>query len=464
MSRRLGEILVDAKVLSEHAVAEALDRQRGHDKRLGAVLIEMGLVDEQTVVAALSEQFQIPVAALRDQGIDEDAVARLPEQVARIFQAAPIRLTPLGLEVAVADALDPSTLARLESAAGTPILPRLTTAAGVCAAVDASYRASGRHRRRGAGAVPGRGVGGIEVGPNDHRETGQSAVPEGFRVLVAAAMSANSSDVFIERHLGDTQVLLRVDGVLQPLGPASGVASPAIDLAGLAYGSDERRQLRIDGRLVEVVIATLAGSHGERTHLRLSYRDDGVVALDHLGMPPHVLRSVDAHLHRSGGLLLVTGGRRSGRSTTLDAMAAAAASGGRAVIEARNPGERGDLEGCHPPPPGVFQVSVPMNGLAVAIEAQDPDVVMIDDADDPDKVRVACQLAAGGATVIAAVVAPDPTSAITRVISMSVDRCLLAAVLRAVFGQGVARRSPPTFEVLEVDEIVRCGVRHGLAG
>lgn len=464
MSRRLGEILVDAKVLSEHAVAEALDRQRGHDKRLGAVLIEMGLVDEQTVVAALSEQFKIPVADLRDQRIDEDAVARLPEQVARTLQAAPMRLTPRGLEVAVADALDPSTLARLESAAGTPILPRLTTAAGVCAAVEASYLASGRHRRRGAGAVPGREVGGIEAGPIAHRETGQSALPAGFQVLVAAAVSANSSDVFIERHLDNTRVLLRVDGALQPWGPASGVVSPSIDLTGLAHGPDERRHLRIDGRFVELVMATLAGSHGERTHLRLSYRDDGVVPLDHLGMPRHVLRSVDAHLHRSGGLLLVTGGRRSGRSTTLDAMAAAAVSAGRDVIAVGNPAERGDLEGCHPSPPGVFQVSVPKNGLDVGIEGQDPDVVMIDDADDPDKARLACQLAAGGATVIAAVVAADPTGAITRVISMSVDRCLLAAVLRAVFGQGVARRSPPAFEVLDVDEFVRCGIRHGLAG
>ncbi len=58
--RRLGAILIDAKVLAKPSLADALDRQRRTGHRLGTVLVDMGLADERTIVAALAVQRDLP--------------------------------------------------------------------------------------------------------------------------------------------------------------------------------------------------------------------------------------------------------------------------------------------------------------------------------------------------------------------------------------------------------------------
>ena len=119
---RLGERLVDAKVLTGTQVAAALEEQQRTGKRLGTVLIESGAIDEQTLLSALGMQLQLPIIDLRHHAPTRDALDRVPEALVRALNVLPLSLEgDRLLEIVAAEPPDEATSAELERAAGLPL-------------------------------------------------------------------------------------------------------------------------------------------------------------------------------------------------------------------------------------------------------------------------------------------------------------------------------------------------------
>lgn len=76
--KRLGEILMDAGLLTETQLRSALAEQRKWGGKLGHTLVQMGFVDESSMVHALSRQLHIPA-------VDLDTVTP-PEHVLKSFR------------------------------------------------------------------------------------------------------------------------------------------------------------------------------------------------------------------------------------------------------------------------------------------------------------------------------------------------------------------------------------------
>jgi type IV pilus assembly protein PilB len=64
--KKLGEILIDAGVITEEQLSNALTLQQGKNKRLGKVLVELGYVDGDQVVETLSQQLSLPMVDCND--------------------------------------------------------------------------------------------------------------------------------------------------------------------------------------------------------------------------------------------------------------------------------------------------------------------------------------------------------------------------------------------------------------
>jgi hypothetical protein len=87
--RRLGALLVEAGLVSEHDLLEALDEQERSGQRLGEVLVARGLVSAAAVANALAEQrgsflkteygFGTGLRALMDRSNAPDSEAKPPE-------------------------------------------------------------------------------------------------------------------------------------------------------------------------------------------------------------------------------------------------------------------------------------------------------------------------------------------------------------------------------------------------
>lgn len=88
--RRLGEILIDAGVLTDPQLKTALGEQRKWGGKLGRTLIELGFVDEQTMVLALSRQLHVPAVDLDKATVSPDVLAMLDVDTAMKYGVIPI--------------------------------------------------------------------------------------------------------------------------------------------------------------------------------------------------------------------------------------------------------------------------------------------------------------------------------------------------------------------------------------
>src|SRR3989304_1460459 len=91
---RLGEILVQQKLLTQEQLRLALDEQKRSGRKLGRVFIEHGYVTEEEISEALAKQLQIPYINLKYFNIKADVTQKLPETQARRFRAIALEDNP----------------------------------------------------------------------------------------------------------------------------------------------------------------------------------------------------------------------------------------------------------------------------------------------------------------------------------------------------------------------------------
>ncbi|MBI3665445.1 MAG: phage adsorption protein NrfB [Acidobacteria bacterium] len=90
--RRLGEVLVEMRLLAAPMVEEAL-RNLGPGERLGEHLVRQKSLGEAQVYAALARQQSLPFETLEARSLEEEALERLPRAAAREMQVVPVRIT-----------------------------------------------------------------------------------------------------------------------------------------------------------------------------------------------------------------------------------------------------------------------------------------------------------------------------------------------------------------------------------
>ncbi len=406
-SRRLGAILVDAKVLAEPSLASALDRQRSSGGRLGSVLLEMGLVDDKTIVAALGVQRDLPVADVRRLTPDEDLVALLPEDLARTLSALPVRRTPHGLEVAVGDPLDELALAQLEGAVAEHVVMRLAPADALRSMIDRSY--SRPPSAPGSGSPTEPGARATRDPPDEH---GHGLLQS----IVSDAVRAGASDIHLELRPMGCRVRHRVDGVLTEaarLPPSMGAT--AAEHAKKLAGTGGRRgfpgspfTMTVDGRAHRVLVTASNTVQGERVRLRLVA--EGAADRRHfgqLGMPADIRRSLAARLHEPSGLIVITGRRGSGRTTTA-----------YAALEEMDTPPRSTIMLQRAVPwvlPSVTHIEIGAKrvvaAIAAAADGQVAHVVVLDDLEGTGVSRAAIRMVQRGMLVVMTITAVDAAAA-----------------------------------------------------
>lgn len=138
--KRLGEILIEAGIITEKTLERALERQKTVKKRLGMILEEMGVISEEELADALAKQFGFKtIKGLSAYGIPEDLLKLIPASLAQHKLLVPIKQKDKRLAIAMADPCDTATLDYLYEQTGLQIVPVLTTRQEITAAVAKHY-------------------------------------------------------------------------------------------------------------------------------------------------------------------------------------------------------------------------------------------------------------------------------------------------------------------------------------
>lgn len=140
MSRkRLGEILIDAKVLSEQQLRHALSEQQRWGGTLGKILIDQGFVDEDLLVRALSKQLNIPMVKLDTMVIDPQVLAKVSVELAEQHGVIPFQIQLKFLDVAMSDPMNMGILDELQIRTRLNVRPHLAGATQIQNAIRRSY-------------------------------------------------------------------------------------------------------------------------------------------------------------------------------------------------------------------------------------------------------------------------------------------------------------------------------------
>jgi type IV pilus assembly protein PilB len=449
---RLGEQLIGSDLITEDQLQEALAMQRDSGGRLGEVLVSLGALNEQALAHALAAFFGFEVANLRRDVVDPLVLTFVPEEVARDHMAFPVRLDEEALYIAVAE---PSDELRdlLSRASGKPVRLLIAPLGDIRWAIDSNYRALGTVDKL---VQAFESVEGTRRRITDTAETEivaeDAPVVQVVDRILTQAMRDRASDVHIEPSDDIVRVRFRIDGALKeilqlPAAIGPGLVSRIKIMANMNIVERRRPQdgqltITIDGKEVDVRVATVATIMGESCVMRLLDKTRSVLRLNDLGMPVDTHAAFSKIVRAPFGMVLCAGPTGSGKTTTLYATLSEVSNPTLNVMTIEDPVEYVF--------PSINQIQTnEQAGLTFAtglrsILRQDPDVILVGEIRDVETTRVAVQSALTGHFVVSSLHATDSVAALHRFLDMGIESFLIASSVLAVVGQRLLRRICPS--------------------
>ena len=140
--KRLGDILLEAGLIDQRKLEEAIALQKVTRERLGRVLIKQGFVSEEDIMRTLSQQLRIPYIDLSNQTINRNLTLLVPQTVAENYLLVPIREDGRSLTVAMSDPLNILAIDELSIRTKLTIIPVIALEEEVRRAIEELYGGS----------------------------------------------------------------------------------------------------------------------------------------------------------------------------------------------------------------------------------------------------------------------------------------------------------------------------------
>lgn len=444
---RLGDVLLQQRLISQEQLQQTLDLQRSTGKKVGRLLIESGVITEEGLANALARQLRIPFVNLKTFPFRADVIKLLPESAARRFRALSLEDKGDSLLVAMTDPLDLFAYDEISRLIKRKVVIAVTPESHLSVALDRLYRRteeiSGFARA-------------LEKDLSDEVDFGELSATVGqegapivklLQSVFEDAAQVGASDVHIEPQESGLQIRVRVDGMLQTQTLADNRIAGALaqrlklmaglDISEKRLPQDGRFSVRLRDQTIDVRLSTLPTSYGESVVMRLLNQNGALRRLDSIGMPPAMLKRFREILGRSSGMVLVTGPTGSGKTTTLYAALSEINVAELKVITVEDPVEYRL--------PGITQVQInekielTFARVLRGILRQDPDVILVGEMRDTETAEIGLRAAVTGHLVLSTLHTLDAMSTPFRLLDMGVPPFMVATSLQAVIAQRLVR-------------------------
>lgn len=438
-------------VRSGVATAEQMDalKEEGVRSRrpLQDLAIQDELVDEKTLTKAFADYAQIPYVELDPRDIPSDVLNKIPERIARQYNAVLFKIDEKGIQhLAMDDPDDVLAVNFIEKQIGENTKIYIAPHENILVALE-SYRGDVNQELNE--------VIDIQRADNTENETvtdqdvaEDSPIAQTVNLLLEYAIRSHASDIHIEPREEYVQVRYRIDGVLKevnrlPRNVLNALISRIKILSNLKI--DERRvpqdgrfKIKVGGKQYALRVSTLPVSDGEKVVMRILDESNQAVSLESLGYWGKSLHSMKLSLTEPNGMILVTGPTGSGKSTSLFSALSILNTPDVNISTVEDPVEYKI--------PGVNQTQTNSkagmtfaNGLR-ALLRQDPNIIMIGEIRDSETADLGVQAALTGHLVFSTLHTNNAATCLPRLLDMGVEPFLIASTVKAVVGQRLVRR------------------------
>ncbi len=466
----LGEIMVQAKWITEDQLAKALKFQQQQGGLIGECLIKLRYASEEQVAQALGKQLGIPYASRENQILSPEKTQGLekliPEKFARDSAVVPLFIEDNTLAVAMTDPTNIITVDNLKLVSGMEITPFISTKAQILKVIDAFYSGQGSLidtvlDKAGSGDGGGSDAdvmtadGKLDL---DKVIIGSSSGAQSIKLvnaIIKQAISERCSDIHLEKYDEKVALRFRIDGSLyERSAPQSDLFDAIISRVKILSKLDisERRlpqdgsfTIRFQNRNIETRVSICPTVFGEKLVMRLLDKGNVEFNVDKIGFEMRQKEDFLKAATAPHGLILLTGPTGSGKTTTLNAVLNTIKSPEINIMTLEDPVEV-KME-------GISQVQIrPQIGLTFAsglrsFLRQDPDVILVGETRDNETAEACLKAAMTGHLVLSTLHTNSALEAIPRLIDMEIEPYLLASTLLLVAAQRLVRVLCPECKV-----------------
>ena len=446
---RLGQLLLDHKVITEEQLQAALDEQKRSGRKLGRVFTDLNLVREEKLHEILAQHLQIPFIDVRQLTFDQQTVRLLPEVHARRFRSLVLQSDARGLLIGMSDPTDLLAYDELVARLKQPLRIALVKEADLLKIMDVVYRRTDEIASIAQEVRDEMREGDIDLDLLSADDGSPDApVIRLIQTMFQDAVQVRASDLHIEPGENALRVRQRVDGTLQEQKIDGRRVAGALvtrlklmsglDIAEKRLPQDGRFSLKVKDKSIDVRLSTMPTQYGESVVMRLLDQSASLMTLDKVGMSPPMLERFREWISRSAGMVLVTGPTGSGKTTTLYSALNHLNQPDTKIITVEDPVEyRLDR---------VNQVQVnPKIGLDFArvlrtTLRQDPDVILVGEMRDQETADIGLRAAITGHLVFSTLHTMNAVATIHRLLDMGAAGYMIAAAVHGIVAQRLVRR------------------------
>lgn len=452
--KRLGDLLVQAGKITKEQLKTVLAKQGSSGAKLGELLIEDKILNEEDIIEVLQIQLGIDRVHLDMMKLDREAVRTVPENLAKKYGLIAYAFERNRIKVAMLDPLNLYAVDDVRIATGREVITVIDTKANIEKSIDRYYSSEYVEK---AAAELSKSQEKTEVKENveELEDVKNAPVVKLIDSIIKNAVKANVSDIHIEPFETYIRIRYRVDGALQEVLRTSKDTMGSLvtrikilsnlDISEKRIPQDGRIITKIDEHQVDLRVSSLPTVFGEKIVIRVLKKNDFLISKEELGLTSQDGDKLDRIIKSPYGIILVTGPTGSGKSTTLYTLLSDINSEDKNIVTVEDPVEY-SMD-------GVNQVNVNTKaGMTFAsglrsILRQDPDIIMIGEIRDTETAQIAVRAAITGHLVLSTIHTNDTASTIARLKDMSIEPYLLASSLSGIISQRLVRKICPKCKV-----------------
>ncbi|HNY10485.1 MAG TPA: ATPase, T2SS/T4P/T4SS family [Candidatus Wallbacteria bacterium] len=455
----LGQSLINANLITEKQLDEALKEQRKTGQTLGYILMVNSFISQSDLMNFFESKLGIPYANLTNYVIDPEIVKIVPYDIAFKYKLIPLLKVKSTVTVAMIDPLDSFVIDSIKYTTACDVKPLVSTQEEIEVAIEKYYNvqkpaktpeitseAELNELQMIANKLQGHAIDPklIESGTGDN----VAPVIKLVNLMILKAIADGASDIHIEPSEKVLRTRYRVDGILHEVMTLAKSLEPAVisrikvmsnmDISEKRVPQDGRAEMKFQNRSIDLRVSSFPCVHGEKIVIRILDKTGVLIPLEDLGFAHDVLEKFKMVIRKPNGIILVTGPTGSGKSTTLYASLDKINSMDKNIVTIEDPVEY-ELDVINQAQINVRAGFNFANGLR-SILRQDPDIVMVGEIRDVETAEIAIRAALTGHMVFSTLHTNDASGAVTRLIDMKVEPFLISSSLLCIMAQRLIRR------------------------